>query len=57
MPTLDKLKVALEEELIEPMGPEWTREGFIFNPNTGEVNEKPARNATATFRPVRKEPQ
>lgn len=52
LPTLSQLKVAAKSSEVLFLHNEWTNEGWVFNPRTGEVNKHPKGNVTASFRLV-----
>lgn len=49
LPTMDQLKLAIDEGAIEVNQSLWTREGYIYNPNTKEFVTKPGKGMTAGF--------
>jgi hypothetical protein len=52
LPTAHQLKNAHIYGQIIVTGPEWTQEGFIYNPSTKKINMSPSSSSTATFRLV-----
>ncbi len=53
LPTLEQLKIGLASPGVEaPVGPEWTRERFIYDSHTAELINNPKSGHKAAFRYV-----
>ena len=52
LPSLSQLRLGFEGGYIISMGPEWTNEGFIYDPDKNSVDQEPGEGAVACFRLV-----